>query len=41
MNDQTRHYRCDMRDFVSDLMNFTKEQIGRAIDDPLDQFAAS
>jgi hypothetical protein len=41
MNDPARHYRCDVRDFVSDLMSFIKEQIGRAIDDPLDQFAAT
>ena len=41
MNDPARHYRCDVRDFVSDLMNFIKEQIGRAVDDPLDQFAAT
>jgi len=41
MNDQVRHYRCDVRDFVSDLMDLIKEQIKRAIDDPLDQFAAT
>jgi hypothetical protein len=41
MNDPARHYRCDVRDFVCDLMNFIKEQIGRAVDDPLDQFAAT
>ena len=29
MNDPARHYRCDVRDFVSDLMNCIKEQIGR------------
>ena len=41
MNDPERHYRCDVRDFVSDLMEFIKEQIGRAIDDPNDQWAAT
>lgn len=42
MNDPARHYyRCDVSDFVSDLMDFIKEQIGRANDDPLDQFAAT
>ena len=41
MNDPARHYRCDVRAFVSDLMNFIKEQIDRAVDDPLDQFAAT
>lgn len=41
MNDQMRHYRCDLRDFVSDLMDFIKDQIGRAVADPLDQFAAT
>ena len=41
MNDQTRHYRCDLRDFVSDLIDFIKDQISRAVADPLDQFAAT
>ena len=41
MNDPARHHRCDVRDFVSDLMDFIKDQIGRAVDDPLDQFAAT
>jgi hypothetical protein len=41
MNDPARHYRCEVRDFVFDLTNFIKEQIGRAVDDPADQFAAT
>jgi hypothetical protein len=41
MTEPTRHYRCDVHDFVSDLMDFNKDQISRAIDDPLDQFAAT
>jgi hypothetical protein len=41
MNEPARHYRCDVRDFVSDLMDLIKGQIGRAVDDPLDQFAAT
>ena len=41
MNDPARHHRCDVWDFVSDLMDFIKDQIGRAVDDPLDQFAAT
>jgi hypothetical protein len=41
MNDQVRHYHCDVQDFVSDLMTFIKEQIGRAVDDPLDQLGAT
>jgi hypothetical protein len=41
MDDPTRHYRCDVRDFVSDLIDFIKDQIGRAVDDPLDQLAAT
>jgi hypothetical protein len=41
MNDQPRHYRSDVRDFVSDLMQFIKWQIGRAIDDPNDQWSAT
>ncbi len=41
MNDQPRHYRSDVREFVSDLMEFIKWQIGRAIDDPNDQWSAT
>jgi len=41
LNDPARHYRCDVRDFVSDLLSMIKEQIGGAVDDPLDQFAAT
>jgi hypothetical protein len=41
MNDQPRHYRSDVRDFVSDLMEFMKWQLGRAMDDPNDQWSAT
>jgi hypothetical protein len=41
MAEKTQTYRCDARDFVSDLLAFAKDQIRGAIDDPLDQFAAT
>ena len=40
MTKANRHYRCEVRDFVSDLLDFTRDQIGCAIDDPNDQAAA-
>jgi hypothetical protein len=41
MNEPERRYRCDVRDFASDLMDFIKDQIGRAVADPADQIAAT
>ena len=41
MVEATPAYRCDVRDFVSDLLDFARDQISRAIHDPLDQFAAT
>lgn len=41
MNDPARHYRCNVQDFVSDLTEFVKERIGRAVGDRSDQLAAT
>ena len=40
MAETTHTYRCEARDFVSDLVDFMKDQISRAVHDPNDQGAA-
>jgi hypothetical protein len=41
MTETTPTYRCNAPDFVSDLLDFARDQISRAMHDPLDQFAAT
>jgi hypothetical protein len=41
VTETTKAYRCNAPDFVSDLLDFAREQISRALHDPLDQFAAT
>jgi hypothetical protein len=41
MTETTPAYRCNAPDFVSDLLDFARDQISRAMHDPLDQFAAT
>lgn len=40
MSRETSTYCCDLRDFLSDLLNFMEEQIRQAASDPADQLAA-
>jgi len=37
---QTSRFRCDLRDFLLDLLDFVEEQIEQAVSEPADQRAA-